>query len=319
MQSESRMKARSVAVLDRLAALLRAEMPDQVRTGARFSDMTTYRLGGAAALLVEAHSTADLELISTALRATGADVLVVGRGSNLLVADQGFWGLVVTVGSLNQIAIGDQSVIAGGGVPLPVLARRTASEGFGGLEFYAGIPGTVGGAVRMNAGGHGCQTSTVLEYADVVDLLGDGRVKRIPAISFDFGYRHSALVPSGVVATAAFHVTSEEPEVCEGRISEIVRWRQENQPPGANGGSVFQNPPGMSAGELIDSCGLKGLRIGGAHVSLKHANFILADAGATSADVRAVVAEVRRRVEEATGVILDLELRLVGFDDPESS
>lgn len=312
------MKARSVAVLDRLAALLRADMPNQVRMGARFSGMTTYRLGGVAALLVEAGSVADLELISVALRATEADVLVVGRGSNLLVADQGFWGLVVTIGSLNQIAIGDQSVVAGGGVPLPVLARRTASEGMAGLEFYAGIPGTVGGAVRMNAGGHGCQTSTVLEYADVVDLLGDGRAQRIPAEKFDFGYRHSSLVPSGVVVAASFHTSTEEPEVCEGRISEIVRWRQENQPGGANGGSVFQNPPDVSAGELIDSCGLKGLRIGGAHVSTKHANFIQADAGATSSDVRAVIAEVRRRVEESTGVRLELELRLVGFDDPES-
>lgn len=311
------MTARSDVVLDRLMSTLSDELPDQVRVGERLSEMTTYRLGGPAAILVEARSVADLELISSALQGTGVDVLVVGRGSNVLVADEGFRGLVVRVGGLDQLTISDREVVAGGGVLLPVLARRAAAEGLGGLEFYVGIPGTVGGAVYMNAGGHGCATESVLEYADVVDLLNGGPARRISSESLGFGYRRSALGPFDVVVSAGFRVTRAESEDCERHISEIVRWRRENQPGGANGGSVFQNPPDRSAGELIDSCGLKGLRIGGAHVSTRHANFIMADPGATAADVRALAQEVRRKVEESTGIRLDLELRLVGFDHVE--
>ena len=220
------MTTRSGAVLDRLMAILREELPDQVRVGARLSEMTTYRLGGPAALLVEARSVADLELISAALRGTDVDVLVVGRGSNLLVADEGFWGLVVTVGGFDQLTISGRGVVAGGGVPLPVLARRASAEGVAGLEFYVGIPGTVGGAVYMNAGGHGRETASVLEYADVVELLEGGPVRRMSSESLGFGYRRSALGPCDVVVSAGFHVTAGEAEDCERRISEIVRWRR---------------------------------------------------------------------------------------------
>jgi UDP-N-acetylmuramate dehydrogenase len=218
-------------------------------------------------------------------------------------------------------------VRAGGAVPLPVLARRTAAEGLAGLEFYVGIPGSVGGAVRMNAGGHGRETVEVLRRAWVLDLLDAGRGggdeggEGVPQAAsardvadLALGYRRSNLRPSEVVTAAAFAVTPDDAAACEARVTEIVRWRREHQPGGQNAGSVFRNPPGDSAGRLIDAAGLKGLRVGGAVVSEKHANFFQAEPGATARDVLDLVAEVQRRVAKTSGVELVPELHVVGDD-----
>jgi UDP-N-acetylmuramate dehydrogenase len=205
------------------------------------------------------------------------------------------------------------SVLAGGSASLPVLARRAAAAGVSGLEFYVGIPGSVGGAVRMNAGGHGRETRDVLVDVDLLDLRGGVRTTRA-ASAFDFGYRHSNLDDHTVVCAARFAGSHDSAEACGARIDAIVRWRREHQPGGANAGSVFSNPPGDSAGRLIDAAGLKGLRVGDATVSEKHANFIVAGPTATAADVAALLAEVRRRVAEATGTRLETEVRLVGFE-----
>jgi len=210
---------------------------------------------------------------------------------------------------------------AGGAVPLPVLARRAAGGGLAGLEFYVGIPGSVGGAVRMNAGGHGRETVEVLRRAWVLDLLDadaspTGSERDVAELELD--YRHSNLRPSEVVTAAEFTVTRDDPAACEARVAEIVRWRREHQPGGQNAGSVFRNPPGDSAGRLIDAAGLKGLRVGGAVVSEKHANFVQADAGATARDVLDLVAEVQRRVAKASGVELVPELHVVGDDARET-
>jgi UDP-N-acetylmuramate dehydrogenase len=206
-------------------------------------------------------------------------------------------------------------VRAGGAVPLPVLARRSAAAGLGGLEFFVGIPGSVGGAVRMNAGGHGRETAEVLLRARVLDLAGAGEEVVKDVAELDLGYRHSALGPTEVVTGGEFQVDSAPPAECESVIAEVVRWRREHQPGGANAGSVFRNPPGDSAGRLIDEAGLKGLRVGAAEVSPKHANFFQAAPGATADDVYHLVQEVRRRVHEATGITLDTELRMIGFED----
>ncbi|MGH8984429.1 MAG: UDP-N-acetylmuramate dehydrogenase, partial [Acidimicrobiia bacterium] len=199
-------------------------------------------------------------------------------------------------------------------------ARRSAAAGLGGLEFFVGIPGSVGGAVRMNAGGHGRETADVLRRAWVLDVLASGEVQPRAAGELDLGYRHSSILASEVVVAAELAVTADDPVACEARVSEIVRWRREHQPGGANAGSVFRNPPGDSAGRLIDAAGLKGLRVGGAVVSPKHANFFQAEPGATAADVGGLVAEVRRRVADATGVELVPELLMVGngFEELES-
>jgi UDP-N-acetylmuramate dehydrogenase len=285
------------------------------------ADLTTYRCGGPLALFVRAETTDDLHAIADALARTGDDVgvLVVGRGSNLLVADSGFAGLAITLGGVfERLDVSDDRtrVAAGGGLALPVLARRTAAAGVAGLEFFVGIPGSVGGAVRMNAGGHGADTNSVISTATVFDLdAGTERVLARDALGL--GYRTSAIGPATVVTGAAFIGRPDDAEAAGARIDDIVRWRRANQPGGQNAGSVFTNPEGDAAGRLIEACGCKGLRIGGAVVSEKHANFFVADPGARAADVVALVREVQRRVEDRTGIHLRPELRFVGFECQE--
>ncbi len=299
---------------EELAELLEPSLPGRVERDAPLAGLTTYRVGGAAAVLVRARREGDLAVVAAAIRRYPQPLLIVGRGSNLLVADEGFAGLALLLeGEFEEINLDESVLHAGGAVALPVLARRAAAAGRAGLEFYVGIPGTVGGAIRMNAGGHGQETRDVLRSARVVDLLGDGLATDRSVEELALGYRSSALGPHEVVVGATFAVVADDPAACEERIAEIVRWRRENQPGGANAGSVFRNPPGDSAGRLIESAGLKGLRIGGAVVSEKHANFIQAAPEATAADVRTLVFEVQRRVADVTGLLLQPELHFVGF------
>jgi UDP-N-acetylmuramate dehydrogenase len=284
------------------------------------ADLTTYHVGGPVAVLARVDSVAALGALARALAGPLPPLLVVGRGSNLLVADAGFDGLGVVLGGEFEtvdLAAGPGRVHAGAAVPLPVLARRTAGVGHEGLEFFVGIPGSVGGAVRMNAGGHGRETADVLVEAEVADLATAGAPVRRSRAELEFGYRHSALRPTEVVTGATFRVGKGSVAAGEAALADVVRWRREHQPGGSNAGSVFANPRGDSAGRIIDSLGLKGLRVGGAVVSDKHANFFQAEAGARADDVRALVVEVRRRVYEATGVTLVPELQMVGFADAD--
>jgi len=292
-----------------------AVLGDRARPDAPLGPLTTYRVGGPAALLLEARSEDDLALARRAVQAGRVPVLVVGRGSNLLVADAGFPGLAVVVGEglgAVEVDAAARRVRAGGGAFLPVVARRTAAAALTGLEWAVGVPGSVGGAVRMNAGGHGSDVAATLESARVIDLAGPGGGERAAA-DLGLGYRSSALAPAEVVVEATFALAPGDKEACEARVAEIVRWRREHQPGGQNAGSVFTNPPGDSAGRLVDAAGLKGLRVGSATVSAKHANFIQADDGGRADDVMALLREVQRRVEETSGVHLEPELRLVGF------
>jgi UDP-N-acetylmuramate dehydrogenase len=299
----------------RLGARARREVP--------LGPLTTYRVGGAAALFLEASDEDDLELARAAVRETDIPVLVVGGGSNLLVADAGWPGLAVTLGegfstievTGPEAAPGDAGltrVRAGAAVSLPVLARRTAALSLTGFEWAVGVPGTVGGAVRMNAGGHGSDVSRTLVAVRVVDLDGDGTRELAPA-ELDLGYRRSSLRPAQVVVWAELVLHRGDRAGSEAQIAEIVRWRRAHQPGGANGGSVFTNPVDDSAGRLIEAAGLKGLRRGSAYVSGKHANFFQADDGGTADDVRALISEVQRLVDERMGVRLEPELRMVGF------
>jgi UDP-N-acetylmuramate dehydrogenase len=288
----------------------------RVERDAPSASYTTYRCGGPLALLVRAASVDEATALAGAYPGD-VPVLVIGRGSNLLVADRGFAGLAVVLdGDFELLDVGSAggAVTAGAAVALPVLARRAAAAGVGGLEFFVGIPGAVGGAVRMNAGGHGRTTAEVLVAARCLDLR-DGAVSERKPEQLDLGYRHSNVTPTMLVLGADFAGTPDDPAACNARITEIVQWRREHQPGGQNAGSVFTNPAGDAAGRLIEACGCKGLRIGGAVVSEKHANFFVADDGATANDVHALVREVQRRVEAATGVRLEPELHLVGFDD----
>lgn len=304
-------------VIARVAAILGSRAEHDVG----LAPLTTFRIGGPAPLVVRARSAEDFTAVHDAVRSTGVDVLVVGQGSNLLIADGGWPGLVVVVGGGDSDAItterasDDEFVVrAGAGVKLPVLARRSVAEGATGLEWMVGVPGSVGGGVRMNAGGHGSDVATNIVSAEVVDLAKDVGVVVRSAASLGLAYRHSVLTATDIVISAAFRCGVSRTSVGEDTLREIVRWRRTNQPGGANCGSVFTNPPGDSAGRLIDAAGLKGSRIGGASVSDKHANFVQADPGASAADVWALIIDVRAHVFRRFGVVLTPEVRTAGFD-----
>ena len=280
--------------------------------------LTTYRVGGPAAFFVRAESEQDLEEAAAFVAAEGVPVLVVGKGSNLLVCDRGFPGLAVALGEgFDWVDVYDSTVKAGGAVALPVLARKTAAASLTGLEWAVGVPGSVGGAVRMNAGGHGSDISQVLRRCRAVDLAGDDAAdgRDLDLADLDFAYRHSSVRPAQVVVWAEFALAPGDRDTSERQIAEIVQWRRENQPGGRNAGSVFTNPPGDSAGRLIDAAGLKGHAVGSAHVSPKHANFIQAADSGSADDVYALIQEVQRLVQERMGVRLEPELRMVGFED----
>lgn len=300
--------------------LVRSRLGARAVADAPLGARTTYRVGGNAALLVEVQDDDDLSELARALQATDVDVLVVGRGSNLLVADRGFPGLAVVLAG-RYAAIdppvevdGSLSVRAGGAVALPVLARTLAERGLRGLEWAVGVPGSVGGAVRMNAGGHGSDTKSRLLDADVFDLRTGRGTTRSPD-ELDLSYRHSALSPGEIVTSARFAVAEGDPKEAMDEVREIVRWRHEHQPGGTNAGSVFKNPPGDSAGRLVEACGLKGHRLGTAQVSEKHANFIQADRDGRASDVRALIDVVATTVRDREGVALETEVMLVGFDE----
>jgi UDP-N-acetylmuramate dehydrogenase len=293
-------------VAARLGPLARRDEP--------LAPYTTYRVGGAAALFVAVADEETLSAVAAAVAGTGVPTLVIGKGSNLLVADKGFPGVALVLGDgFAGIDVDGTAVRAGAAAALPVVARRTAREGLTGFEWAVGVPGTIGGAVRMNAGGHGSDMAAVLGRVRIVDLA-TGTTGEVPAGDLDLRYRHSSVAPGQVVLEAELRLAPGDRAASEATISEIVRWRRENQPGGPNAGSVFTNPPGDSAGRLIDAAGLKGLRVGSASVSTKHANFIQADEGGAADDVHALMAEVRRRVLDSHGVDLVAETRLVGFD-----
>ncbi len=288
--------------------------------------LTTYGVGGPASLYIEVEGPEDLAAVRAALRqhiagsATVPTLFVLGRGSNLLVADEGFDGIVLHLGAgfatveLPEPSAGPGGTVvrAGAAVALPVLARRVADAGWSGLSWAVGVPGSVGGAVRMNAGGHGSDMASCLVRYSWVDLLGEGggtdAVSRLA-----YGYRSSSVSAAQLVVAAELAVTPGSADAEQAAVTDIVRWRRANQPGGSNAGSVFTNPEGDSAGRLIEAAGLKGFRLGTAHVSEKHANFIQADKDGRADDVHALMAHVRRVVAERSGVTLQAEVRLLGF------
>jgi UDP-N-acetylmuramate dehydrogenase len=279
--------------------------------------LSTYRVGGPARRFLEVADADELVRLARALVEASwtapEDVLVVGRGSNLLVADRGAEALVLQLGEqFSMIEVHGEVVRAGGATSLPVLARRTVAAGLRGFEWAVGVPGSVGGAVRMNAGGHGDDMAASLLGVRVVDLC-TGEDVEVDASALDLGYRRSSLRRSQVVVHAELQLSVGDPAAGDAVLSEIVRWRREHQPGGQNAGSVFTNPAGDSAGRLIDAAGAKGLRVGTASVSDKHANFIQAEPGGSADDVAALMAQVRRRVLEHSGVELHPETVLVGF------
>jgi UDP-N-acetylmuramate dehydrogenase len=302
--------------LSRAEAILRAACGDRVRTSFSLAPLTTFRIGGPAALYLEPHAEPDLAAVARAASETGVPVVVIGKGSNVLVADEGFPGIVIRLGRGYRWAARDgDSLTAGGAMPLPALAGVALSHGLSGLEFGVAIPATLGGAVRMNAGAHGHEMATALEWIDLFDLEG-GRPERISRGEAGFGYRGSGLPPHGVVVGATARLAPDEPDAIRTRMDEAREWRRRTQPLAEpNCGSVFKNPPGGHAARLIEEAGGKELSVGAAAVSAKHANFIVAGRDARAEDVLELIRNVQEVVAARFDIRLDTEVQLVGIND----
>jgi UDP-N-acetylmuramate dehydrogenase len=287
-------------------------LPD-LQPDAPLAPLTTIRVGGTADWLCRAASFRDVVAALAWAREAGAPVAVVGRGSNLLVSDEGFRGLVLRlVGRLTAISVRGRDLWCGGGASLPRAVQRAAAHGLEGLEFGASIPGTVGGAVAMNAGAHAGELAQVLGWAVICGPDGRRRVERE---HLELGYRRSSVGPGEVVAAAGFRLRPGDADAIASRLAEFRAHRRATQPQGVRTvGSVFTNPPGDSAGRLLEAAGCKGLAVGGARFSPVHANFIEAAPGCRSGDVLALMAEGRRRVIAGGGPALSAEVRYL---DPE--
>lgn len=303
-----------------VAAELRGVLQGEVTTHASLAPFTSMRLGGAAAVLVEAAVEADLPATSAVAHEAGLPVMALGRGSNVLVSDAGFPGIVVRLGKgFEWIRDSGGGLEAGGATPLPRLANRAASRGLSGLEFAVAIPASLGGAVRMNAGAHDSSLSEVLHSARVY-RFGAPEGTTMGVAELGMAYRRSGgLDPADIVCSARLCLPPGDPEEIARRMQRYRDHRAATQPAEPrNTGSMFKNPAGASAGRLIEETGLKGYRIGGAEVSVKHANFFLARPGATARDVYGLLAVVQSAVFERAGILLVPEVRLVGaFEGPE--
>jgi UDP-N-acetylmuramate dehydrogenase len=298
-----------------LTADLKAKLPalkGRMSPNVPLADITWFRVGGPAQVLFAPADEADLAYF---LQHISADlpVTVVGLGSNLLVRDGGLPGVVIRLGrGFAAVAVEDgHRVRAGTAVPDVKVARAAAEGGIAGLAFYRGIPGSVGGALRMNAGAHGRETKDVLIGARAVDRAGT--VHSLSLADMGFTYRHSAVPTDWIFTEATFQGAPGDPAAILREMEEVADYREKNQPiRERTGGSTFKNPSGHSAWKLIDDAGCRGLRVGGAKVSEMHCNFLINDANATAEDVERLGETVRARVKATSGVTLDWEIIRLG-------
>lgn len=285
--------------------------------GVPMATATSFRVGGPADVFLDAAGPDDVLLAVEAAKRRGVPYHVIGWGTNLLVRDGGIRGLVVRIGPAMAYTAWDEgspAVVAGAGVHLRALSAAAAERGLTGLEFAEGIPGSLGGALVMNAGAYDGEIGPLVDWVDVLDLGPDGGRRRLTQPQLDYSYRHSALQGAPLaVLEARIVLTPGDPDQIRQRMAELAERRRQRQPleyPSA--GSYFMRPHGHFAGPMIEECGLKGYRVGGAEVSTKHANFIINTGGATAADVLAVAEHVRRTVKDRFGVELQPEVRVIG-------
>ena len=286
--------------------------PGGVRYNEPLARHVTFRIGGPADVLLLPRSLAHLSAAVAWLYREGRPFVLLGRGSNVLVADRGVRGIVIKTGRGQEgVRYEGSRIAAECGVSLPQLSRAAATRGLTGLEFAAGIPGSVGGGVVMNAGAHGCSMDGVVRTVRVLTPAGEQRWSRE---AMAFRYRESRLQREpGIVLEADLELRPADPAACVARLDDWLRTRGDTQPLGPpSSGCIFRNPAGDHAGRLIDASGGKGMRVGGAVVSDRHANYILNTQGATAADVVRLVADVRARVRDRTGIDLQPEIKLIG-------
>ena len=278
------------------------------------SDLTWFRVGGPAQVLFTPADTEDLAALLAALDPE-LPVTVIGLGSNLIVRDGGVPGVVVRLGgkAFGSVAIDGEHLRAGTAVPDMRLAKAAAEAGLDGLAFFRGIPGSIGGALRMNAGAHGGETTDVLVSAEGVDRAG--ALRRFTHAEMGFTYRHSAAPDDVIFTSALFRGRPGNREDIEAEMERVTAAREAAQPiRERTGGSTFKNPPGAKAWQLVDAAGCRGLTVGGAQVSEMHCNFLINRDGATAADIEGLGEEVRRRVRETSGVELHWEIKRIGLD-----
>ncbi|UTW56412.1 UDP-N-acetylmuramate dehydrogenase [Kordiimonas sp. SCSIO 12610] len=279
--------------------------------GAPLARLSWFRTGGPADLLFEPAGEADL---ITFLRHLPASVplTVIGVGSNLLVRDGGVEGVVIRLGrSFANIEARGNIVKAGAGAMDVHVARFCADKGLSGLEFLVGVPGTIGGAVKMNAGAYGREIADVFVHTHAVDRLG--HIHELGPDDLKFAYRKSAVTDDYIILGAAFKTSPDDAEIIKVRMNEITTNRQDSQPIGTRtGGSTFKNPDGMKAWELIDQAGCRGMRVGDAQISEKHCNFLINHGSASAADIETLGEAARDAVREKTGVTLEWEVRIIG-------
>ncbi len=300
-----------------LVATIRSALADRARAGEPLGRHTSFRIGGPAELLVIPETPAELGAVVRAAAAYGVRPTLLGAGSNVLVGDGGITGVVVKLGRgfahvTWQEGEGGAVARAGAALQLGRLARAAVKRGLAGLEFAEGIPGTVGGALFMNAGAYGGDVSTAVEAVEGV--AAGGATVDLASVTLAFGYRRAALPPGFVVTAVRFGLRRDDPAAVRARMEEVRARRVAAQPHGdANAGSIFKNPAGDHAGRLIEAAGLKGARAGRARISERHANFIVNEGGARAADVKALIELAQRVVWERSGVWLEPEVRLVGI------
>lgn len=292
---------------------LRSRLQGRVVAAEPLSRHTTWRVGGPADLFIVPADRAELVLTLRLLADAGTPWTVLGAGSNLLVRDGGVRGAVLQTGGLRRLAFaGNGRIQAEGGVPLMTLIRESVTRGLAGLEALAGIPGTVGGSVAMNAGAAGREMADVVR--EVVLAGPQGEELWLPE-RLHFAYRRSDIPGDRVVAAATLQLQAADPARLEEDIRRRLQQRQSSQRVGApNAGSVFKNPPGQQAWRLIDAAGLRGTVVGGAQVAEQHANFIVNRGGATARDILALIDLVRQRVLVHSGIEIEPEVRIVGED-----
>jgi UDP-N-acetylmuramate dehydrogenase len=282
----------------------------RVLTDAPLGPATWFRVGGAAEVLVRPSSTSDLATLLAGLP-HGVPLTVIGAASNLIIRDGGIHGVVVRLArGFSAVTVQPDGVVAGAAALDATVAEHAAAAGLAGLEFLSGIPGSVGGAVAMNAGAYGGDVAGCLDWVEVVTRDG---LRRLDAADLAFGYRHASLPAGAVAVRARFRARAGDPAAIAARMAEIRASREATQPVRARtGGSTFRNPPDMKAWELIDAAGCRGLTRGGALVSEKHCNFLLNTGGATAADLEGLGEEVRRRVHAISGITLEWEIKRLG-------
>lgn len=297
----------------------RKELVGILETGIQFgcpmSRYTTLRVGGPVEALCIIRELKSLKRVVSYLGEEKIPCLVVGRGSNLLVSDDGFKGVALILreelANVEPSGKSDKVVLAGGGLALFELLAYCKGKGLGGLEFLAGIPGTAGGAVAMNAGAWGSEVGGLVQQVRLVTSKGE--VKTWGRSRLKFIYRALSIPKGAVIIRVKFELKRERPEVVIEKVSDYLKKRQESQPSRyPSGGSVFKNPPEDYAGRLIERSGLKGKKIGGAMISPKHANFIVNTGGARATDILALMDLAQRKVKEQTGIELEPEIRVVG-------